>query len=160
MSDDATKAGSSDTPIIVPDLRSDRLVIDTATNPVGLTIRTDPQAPTSAEDAAWLLEYANDMDVIGRPVEDRLRAIASRLVALAERLAAAERDGDERVRQVQNAGNGLYLAILKVLTPAFPEGSRDLEWDVLPGAVRQVLKRATAAEAALATRTAEGEALR
>jgi len=63
-------------------------------------------------------------------------------------------------QQMTDVGNGLYRTIVARLEPHFQKGSRDLEWDVLPGTVGALAKRAEAAEARFAelVETDEAEA--
>jgi hypothetical protein len=45
----------------------------------------------------------------------------------------------------QTAGNALFYAIYERIKPHFPDGSRDLDWDVLPSTIGATCK-ALAAE--------------
>lgn len=58
---------------------------------------------------------------------DRVRTEAKRLQTVA----------DENL----DTGNRLYDAIVRRLTPHFPPGSRDLDWDVLPGTLAQMARK-------------------
>jgi hypothetical protein len=40
--------------------------------------------------------------------------------------------------EAQRAGNALYDTIRKAVEPHFPKGSRDLDWDVIPGTLGRV----------------------
>ena len=85
-------------------------------------------------------------------VEDALRfrahswaseVLAAEVERLEEEVEFYKRHG----QQMTDVGNGLYRAIVARLEPHFPKGSRDLEWDVLPGTLDAIAHRAEAAEA-------------
>lgn len=82
---------------------------------------------------------------------------ADTLAAEVERLEEEVDFYKRHSQQMTDVGNGLYQAIVARLEPHFPAGSRDLEWDALPGTLGALAKRAEAAEARV--KELEAEAL-
>ena len=68
--------------------------------------------------------------------------LADDLLLALNRIGEVEREVERDVTAVQNSGNGLYLAIHDILKPYFPADTRDLEWDVLPGAISKIVREA------------------
>jgi hypothetical protein len=64
----------------------------------------------------------------------------------AQLIADSEARAVERATlDAQTAGNALFYAIYERIKPHFPDGSRDLDWDVLPSTIGATCK-ALAAE--------------
>lgn len=62
---------------------------------------------------------------------------------LREEIKILEEDVDYYKAEVKNAyvpGNALYQTIVRRVEPFFPKGTRDLEWDVLPGTIYKLAK--------------------
>jgi hypothetical protein len=99
-----------------------------------------PYPQTVEEAAEDLLRYAGPAAGPGHPVVALAASLRSGLAA--HEAATAE--------AAYRPGNALYSAIVKEMEPHFPAGSRDLDWDVLPGTIGQVCReRAAIRDAAL-----------
>jgi hypothetical protein len=64
--------------------------------------------------------------------------------AVAQLIADSEARAVERATiDAQTAGNALFYAIYERMKPHFPDGSRDLDWDVLPSTIGATCKALT-----------------
>lgn len=73
----------------------------------------------------------------------RWREIRESFELQRSRIAELENERDVEVKAAQRLGNGLFTAIIKRMSPYFPEGSRELEWDVLPSVIGGVCESRT-----------------
>ncbi len=83
------------------------------------------------------------------PIRQQLRTLVQARDAALSRAEQAEKDAAYWKRDVEGqtaAHNGFYQALRRSLEPLFPEGSRDLDHDVMPGCVAGALRNAIAAK--------------
>jgi len=79
------------------------------------------------------------------PILKQRDTLASALKEAEQERDEARKDAEMRLRH----GNGLFLAIIERMKPYYPENSRDLEWDVLPGVIACALAKREESQAAL-----------
>lgn len=114
------------------------LFINDLTKSIEAALSSESPAPTLAEEVERL---THELENVWKPAaamnEQYARAYQDQLTAEKSLRETAEKERDERLR----LSNAFYLTIIERMKPYYPEASRDLDWDVLPGVIAKALAK-------------------